>query len=113
MAGQKRGRAIRASLEARGGIDWVENQLLRGRSRRSLAEEIGCGRWWLDRWIHASSERTRTVARARACGASGGRPGSATTATPSRLIGGSLPPPPALGRGDPQAREDIHVSDLS
>lgn len=93
MAGQNRGRAIRASLDERGGITWLEDQLCRGRSLRSLAAEIGCGRWWLDRWVHATNERRRTVARARACGASGGRPGSATTATLSRLIGGSHPPP--------------------
>jgi len=92
MAGRQGGRALRESLEAKGGIDWVENQLLQGRSRRSLAEEIGCGRWWLDRYIYASNERGGTVARARARGASGGRPGSPTSATLSCPIGGSHPP---------------------
>ena len=92
MAGRQRGRAIRESLEAKGGIDWLADQVLRGRSMRSLACEIGCGRWWLDRWVHGTNERRSRVARARACGAVGARSGSAVTTAVSCALGGSQQP---------------------
>lgn len=105
MAGQQRGRAFRASLDEKGGIDWVENQVLRGRSMRSVALEIGCGRWWLDRWVHSAIERKRTVARARACGVQRRQTPTEAGPIPAPPLGqAGRSPPPRMVR-DPETND--------
>jgi hypothetical protein len=73
LGGRKKSAEFIRAIEERGGIEWIAAAVERGRSRRAIAAEIGCGRWWLDRWIYADPSRTasvrRSALRARACGA--------------------------------------------
>ena len=66
MASRKRGRDFASRIEDRGGVDWVVAEVGTGRSLRSIASEIGCGRWWLDRWLYARPEAQARITRARA-----------------------------------------------
>ena len=68
MASRKRGREFASRIEGRGGIDWVVAEVGAGRSKRSIAAEIGCGRWWLDRWLYAQPNARVDVSRERSCG---------------------------------------------
>src|SRR5438105_1665150 len=69
MAGKARGRRFVDRLAGLGGLEWMLEEISEGRSLRSIAREIGCSRWWLDRWIHADAERKVAVTRARVAGA--------------------------------------------
>ena len=66
MAGESRGISFERAIAARGGIEWIAAEVAAGRSLRSMAREISCGRWWLDRWIYADVDRKGRVMRARA-----------------------------------------------
>ena len=65
MAGRRVGEQFERRIESLGGLPWVVGRLTARRSLRSIAREIGCGRWWLDRWIYADPARKLAVARAR------------------------------------------------
>ena len=65
MAGRRRGEELERRIGRLGGLMWIVEALMSGRSLRSIAREIGCGRWWLDRWIYADVGRRMTIARAR------------------------------------------------
>jgi hypothetical protein len=69
MPSQPQSKLFEREIEHRGGITWMVQQVLGGRSLRSLAREIGCGHWWLDRWVYADEGRREALARARVAGA--------------------------------------------
>lgn len=70
MARRTVGRQYRQGIHDRGGFEWVLLELAKGRSLRSLAAELGCSRWWLDRYIWASPQRRIDSLRARVAGGS-------------------------------------------
>jgi hypothetical protein len=70
MARRTIGKQYRQAIHDRGGFEWVLLELAKGRSLRSLAAEIGCSRWWLDRYIWASPQRRIDSLRARVAGGS-------------------------------------------
>jgi hypothetical protein len=70
VPGRTLGSEFEARIERRGGIAWVLAQLEAGRSKRAIAMEIDCGRWWFDRWPHREAasfgpnlETVRTTAK--------------------------------------------------
>jgi hypothetical protein len=65
VASQPQGQLFEREIEQRGGINWMVEQVLNGRSLRSIAREIGCGHWWLDRWVYADEGRGKALAHAR------------------------------------------------
>lgn len=71
MGEHSKGARFELTLQLRGGLPWIVAELEQGRSLRSLAREIGCGRWWLDRWVYADPRRRAGVSRARVAGAYG------------------------------------------
>ncbi len=66
MRTESRGQAFKRAIEQRGGIEWIAAAVEQGRSMRWIANDLGCGRWWLDRWMHAAPDRRESVLRARA-----------------------------------------------
>ena len=66
MAGRSQGSRFAREVERRGGAAWIAAEISAGRSLRCVAREVGCGRWWLDRWIYADAARKEHVLRARA-----------------------------------------------
>ncbi len=70
MARRTVGRQYRQGIHDRGGFEWILLELAKGRSLRSLAAELGCSRWWLDRYIWASPQRRIDSLRARVAGGS-------------------------------------------
>src|SRR4051794_32014609 len=70
MAGRWKGSKFEWTIRQLGGLEWVLVQVRSGHSLRQVARQIGCGRWWLDRWIYADPGRREAVLQARGVAAS-------------------------------------------
>jgi hypothetical protein len=70
MAGRWKGSKFEWNIRQLGGLEWILVQVRSGHSLRQVARQVGCGRWWLDRWIYADPGRREAVLQARAAAAS-------------------------------------------
>lgn len=66
MAGKALRRRILSDVEAKGGADWLFDQIASGMTMTKLAEHYGCTRSYVSRALNANEEYKRALEKARA-----------------------------------------------
>ena len=66
MAGKALRRRILSDVEAKGGADWLFDQIASGMTMTKLAEHYGCTRSYVSRALNANEEYKRALEQARA-----------------------------------------------